>query len=328
MKRFLLCIVIFSIFAFPNFIMAQEPGEQDLILPHKDSQGVIKKESASLEEEVDIPVYKNIFDYVEKLLFLFCPINVGIGSVEFGCKKLVKDVMEVASPFCPLKSNPSKIAAGCTMTVNFIINELINNSNEYLPALKRLDAIIADVLGTEEEIMIESVFDLIMDATENNLALAIFISSIPNASHGGLGQIISQLEIASANSEMIEILKKWDGTDYLAGILSQRFPNIRNVPVQHIEKVSQQKEYHYWPRALLSSQLMLRDHSKPVSRYMATTSSVVYEIVFDFFEHVGEEMRDEDNESSIQELKKIIVAAIADIALSDNGSRLGVGNLD
>ncbi len=257
----------------------------------------------------------NLFDKTKSKILDYC------SSVLFGvfnlmnCKKLVKDVFEVGSPYCGDGLPDDKLAESCVMGLDYLVHKFESNPHKYSKAIEKLDQLITEYSTNQKEIDFDSYYDLALKACNGNKILAIEIMSMEKLGEEGLRTFVMKLK--KFPSKALSILHKYinsDGQGVFSAIQrSHPDKKFRSIPKRHQHKVKERKEYHYWARALMSAGLVEKGYNSMIARQISTMTSAVYELYFDWKEHVAQG----------QPKVKIASAAFNDILISDCGSELG-----
>ncbi len=254
----------------------------------------------------------NRFDKVRAKLLSYCAMVLA-GPFSTNCHKIIQDVFDVGSPYCA-EGDSGDSAGSCVMGLKYLVNRFQSNKPKYQMALQNLDTLIDSYANKTRPIDFNSFYDIALKAAEGDRFLAIELMAMENLGHAGLKSFINELK--DFPEDTIAILNKLDKNgSSIFDTIANAYPNkkFRAIPKRHQNKVNKGKEYHYWARALMSSGLIEKGYPSLVARQISTMTSAVYELYFDWNEHLAEG----------DSMGTIASAAFNDILLSDCGSELG-----
>ncbi|MFA6238075.1 MAG: hypothetical protein WC635_12150 [Bacteriovorax sp.] len=258
------------------------------------------------------PPIVNRFDRIKTEIHSYCTKIKRIASIT-SCETLVNDVFEVGSPSCKT-GDAGSAASSCTMGMNYLVAKFQGADKEkYSAAIIKLQAIQKEILDGKRQLTSQSLFPLMLEATNGDKEMAINLFSMENLGVAGLSSFINQVK--GFPSESMNVIKNWSKQGGIFKSITNKFPlkKLRNVPAESISKVASGKEYHFWARAMLAAGMAKKGYSQLVSRSIATASSIVYEFYFDWKEHV---------QGGVP-FKRRLSNALSDVLLSDEGSKLG-----
>lgn len=226
-----------------------------------------------------------------------------LGYSSKSCERLVKDTFEISSPHCP-EGKISEQATNCTMLSKYIALKIVADFNKYQIYLNRT----IDLIYQNKSNSI-NVYSVLLETVNNEKTQAIFLMGLFINSQ----QVISILndlgkaEVTNSISEFINSINKLVAQNIKFDVFPESISN-------DLSSNYRMKGYHFWTRAILSSQLKGKGHSSLISRVVATATSAYYEFFIDWQEHKAEGMTFENRFKN----------AISDVVFSDGGSRFGV----
>jgi len=257
---------------------------------------------------------KNRFESINEALLKDCEENLKYIFADKLCQEVVQDVFEIGSPDCN-EGEAGAAAGSCTMGENFLVRQFSEDKDQkYSKAISKIDEVLQKVQKGEVILTQDSIFDIILDASNNDKTLAINIITAGEIGFAGFSSFSSKLK-GKVSSEMLQIIQRWGQAGGMKNLIKEKYPNATLIPEGHIKAVKKEKSYHYWPRAMIAANLKDKGYPSIISRSIATATSMYYEFYLDWKEHAQQGVG----------VKANFDAALADVRLSDCGSQLGSG---
>ena len=234
----------------------------------------------------------NLLAGAKWFIYVNCIDHFGVANISLkgvNCLKLANDVMKIASPYCPTPEELSgfgEAANHCSMGEEYFVSRVMRNTDFYQGLIQKIKNNLTKVAaGPVPETY--SIWKIVLESCEGDKDLAIFMMNMDRLGIEGLRGLTRKFEQAGANENLLDLLSSLGNGygEFLAYEIYKRpdhaliSSDLTTLPPE-VNGVPEQKSYHFWPRAVLASELSNRGHSDEVSTWAAIFSQEVYEYSF------------------------------------------------